>query len=137
MPDLMDEAARTWIAERSLLLAKSINKTTLEALRGQLAAGMEAGESIAQITKRLEGYFIENAKRRAELISRTEVITASNQAANNRYAHEGVEKVEWLTSRDGVVCPECDPLDGQEYPIKEGPRPSLHPNCRCTILPVI
>jgi len=135
MPDLLDESARTWIAERSLLLAKSINKTTMEAIRNELALGFEAGESIPQISKRIESYFTDNAKYRANMVSRTEVVTASNRGANDRYRKEGVKEVEWLASPD--ACAECASLDGAIFPIDSGPRPSLHPHCRCKILSVI
>jgi SPP1 gp7 family putative phage head morphogenesis protein len=107
----------------------------MEALRKELALGFEAGESMLQLSKRIEGYFTENAKTRAEMVSRTETITAANRGANDRYQKEGINKIEWYTSPDG--CSECIALDGNIYPINEGPRPSLHPNCRCTILPVI
>jgi len=135
MPDLMDEAARAWILERSLLLAKSINKTTLEAIRNELALGFEAGESITQLSKRIEGYFTDKAKIRATMISRTEVVTASNRGANDRYQKEGISKIEWYSAPDS--CPECAVLNGNIYPINEGPRPALHPRCRCSILPWI
>jgi SPP1 gp7 family putative phage head morphogenesis protein len=131
----LDQYALDWIKLRSLTLAKSINKTTLEALRNELALGFEAGESIPQLSKRIEGYFTDNAKIRAKMISRTEVVTASNKGANDRYQKEGVNKIEWLASPDS--CSECAPLDGSIFPVNEGPRPSLHPNCRCTILPVL
>ena len=131
----LDSYALNWIKLRSLTLAKSINKTTLEALRNELALGFEAGESITQLSKRIEGYFTDNSKVRAEMVSRTEVITASNRGANDRYQKEGIKQVEWFTSPGG--CPECEALNGNIYPIDSGERPSLHPNCRCTILPVI
>ena len=134
----LDEFARTWILQHSLTLAKSINKTTLEALRRELALGFEAGESIQQLTKRIEGYFEGNAKARAELVSRSEVIAASNEGALHRFDLEGITKSEWLTSKDGRVCDECDPMDGQIFITKEAsgmiPR---HPQCRCVWLPVI
>ena len=135
MPDLMDEAARTWIAERSLLLAKSINKTTMEAIRNELALGFEAGESMLQLSKRIEGYFTDKAKIRATMISRTETIAASNEGALRRYEKEGVNKSEFYPSPG--ACEQCTPLAG-EYPTKEcsGIIP-VHPNCRCTWLPVI
>ena len=135
MPDLMDEAARTWIAERSLLLAKSINKTTMEAIRNELALGFEAGESMLQLSKRIEGYFTDKATIRAKMISRTETIAASSEGALHRYEKEGVNKSEFYPSPD--ACSECTPLAG-EYPTNEshGIIP-VHPNCRCTWLPVI
>jgi len=135
MPDLMDESARTWIAERSLLLAKSINKTTMEAIRNELALGFEAGESIPQLSKRIEGYFTDKATIRAKMISRTETIAASNEGALHRYELSGVSKSEFYPSGD--ACLECLALAG-EYPTSEmhGMIP-VHPNCRCVALPIL
>ena len=133
----LDSFALEWIKLRSLTLAKSINKTTLEALRNELSLGFEAGESIQQLTKRIERYFTENAKVRAEMISRTEVIAASNEGTLNRYEKENIEKSEFYPSPDAcVVCLDIatDPI----YATKEshGIIP-VHPNCRCKWLPVV
>jgi len=126
----LDSYALEWIKLRSLTLAKSINKTTLEALRNELALGFEAGESIQQLTKRIEGYFTENAKYRAETISRTEIISAYNEGHLHRYETEGVDKSEFFAAPD--ACEICLPYDGQVFPTKEahGIIP-VHPRCRC------
>ena len=131
----IDEFARMWIAERSLTLAKSINVTTMDALRRELALGFEAGESIQQLTKRIEGYFDGNAKMRATRIARTEVISASNEGALHRYELEGIDRSEFYPSPD--ACSECADKAG-EYPTGEahGMIP-VHPNCKCIYLPVV
>ena len=145
----LDSYALDWIKLRSLTLAKSINKTTLEALRNELSLGFEAGESIQQLTKRIEGYFTDNAKVRAETISRTETIAAANRGANDRYQKEGVQKKEWFSAPD--ARPSHLEANGQIVPINaefrvgadsmqgpgQGSDPSENINCRCTILPVI
>ncbi len=133
----LDNYALEWILQRSLTLAKSINLTTMEALRREIGLGFEAGESIQQLTKRIEGYFADNAKYRAEMISRTEVISASNEGALHRFELEGVEKSEFYPSPDACeVCLEIaqDPI----YLTKEshGIIP-VHVNCRCKWLGVI
>jgi len=133
----IDEFARAWILQRSLTLAKSINMTTMDAIRKALTEGFAEGESIQQLTKRIEGYFTENAKYRAEQVSRTEVISASNEGALHRFELEGVEKSEFYPSPDAcVVCLELaqDPI----YLTKDshGVIP-VHPNCRCKWLGVI
>ena len=133
----LDDFARTWIKLRSLTLAKLINTTTMDAIRKALAEGFAEGESIQQLTKRIEGYFTENAKVRAEMISRTEVISASNEGALHRYQLEGIDKSEFYPSPDACdVCLEIaqDPI----YITKDasGVIP-VHPNCRCVWLPVI
>ena len=132
----LDSYALDWIKLRSLTLAKSINMTTLEALRHELGLGFEAGESIQQLTKRIEGYFEGNAKVRAEMISRTEVISASNEGALHRFELEGVDKSEFFIAPD--ACPECIPYDGKIYLSKDahGIIP-IHPNCRCVWLPYL
>lgn len=146
--DLLDEHALEWIATRSLLLAKSINATTLEVLRKELQLGFSAGESIQQLTKRIEGYFTGNAKYRAEMTSRTEVIAASNEGALYRYEQAGVEKKQWLSARDERTRETHLAADGQIVGIHEdfvvggdrmqtpgqGSDPSENINCRCTIL---
>ena len=134
--DNLDEFARQWILARSLSLAKSINLTTTEALRKELALGFDAGESIQQIVKRIEGYFETNSKVRAEMVARTEVIAASNEGALHRYEMEGIDKSEFLASPD--ACEVCLPLDAQVYATKDshGMIP-VHVNCRCVFLPVL
>ena len=132
----LDQYALEWIKLRSLTLAKSINKTTLEALRNELALGFTAGESIQQLTKRIEGYFTENTQIRAEMVSRTEVISASNEGALHRYELEGVDKAEYYISPG--ACEVCVPYDGKIYATKDshGIIP-IHPNCRCVWLPYL
>ena len=126
----LDSYALDWIKFRSLTLAKSINKTTLEALRRELSLGFEAGESIQQLTKRIEGYFEGNAKARAEMVSRTEVISAYNEGHLHRYELEGVDKSEFYASVS--ACEECLSYDGEVFITKEahGIIP-VHVNCRC------
>jgi len=121
----------------------------MEALRRELALGFEAGESIPQLVKRIEGYFVGNAKVRAEMISRTEVIAASNRGAQDRYQKEGIQKKEWFSAPD--ARPSHLEANGQVVAINDdfrvgagmGPGPGQiglpeeDINCRCTILPVI
>ena len=96
----VDEVARAWILNRSLKLAGILNHTTLDAIKLALAEGFTAGESIQQLSKRIDGYFTENAKYRAEMVSRTEVISASNAGALDRYTKEGVKQKEWFAAMD-------------------------------------
>ena len=132
----IDSYALEWIKLRSLTLATTINKTTMEALRNELALGFQAGESIQQLTKRIEGYFTENAKYRAEMVSRSEVIASANEGALHRFELEGVDKSEFLAAPD--ACEVCLPLNGEVRPTKEshGIIP-LHPFCRCVWLPYL
>ena len=131
----IDDFARMWILQRSLTLAKAINSTTMDAIRAALAEGFTAGESIQQLTKRVEGYFEDNAKYRAEMISRTEVISASNEGALHRYELEGIDKSEFYPSPG--ACEACVPLAGEYITRESHNMIPVHPNCRCVWLPVI
>ena len=135
--EFLNPYALEWIATRSLTLAKLLNGTTIEQLREVLTAGFEAGESIPKITKRIEEYYTHANKVRSQMVARTEVITASAKGAEQGYRELGVQKVQWYTALDERTCPDCMALHDNIYPIDEGPRPALHPSCRCVMLSVI
>jgi len=131
----LDSFAKAWILERSLTLAKAINMTTMDAIRKALAEGFAEGESIQQLTKRIEGYFTDNAKYRAEMISRTEVISASNEGALHRYELEGITKSEVYPAPD--ACEACLEVKGEYLTSEAHGIIPIHPFCRCVILPVV
>lgn len=48
----------------------------------------------------------------------------------------------WQTERDNLVCPRCAPLHDQPEAVwskvfPDGPGPQAHPNCRCSLRPVV
>jgi SPP1 gp7 family putative phage head morphogenesis protein len=78
---------------------------------------------------------------RVEMIARTEIIRASNNAAqvvmeNNRDVLDG-----WYLglAYDDRTCDICVRANANDrvYKIGSGPQPPLHPNCRCTPVPVV
>jgi len=81
------------------------------------------------------------AKRRAEIMARTEIIRAHHLGSIQEYRNWGVAGVkiiaEWSTAGDERVCPQCASLEGQRFTLDEieGMIP-LHPQCRCVALPV-
>ena len=82
------------------------------------------------------------AKRRAEMLARTEIIRAFHLAAIAEYRNWGVlgikVKAEWRTAKDAKVCPECGSMEGQRFTLDEiEPMIPLHPFCRCFALPVM
>jgi len=81
------------------------------------------------------------ARRRADLLARTELIRAHHMANIQEYKNwgaVGVEVVaEWATAGDERVCSECSSLEGKVFSLQEIehmiPR---HPLCRCIALPI-
>lgn len=72
-------------------------------------------------------------KSKAETIARTEVLSALNDAAQERYKRYGVEYCQWVVTI-GDVCPICVARSGKVYEVGKVRVPA-HPRCRCVLLP--
>ena len=82
------------------------------------------------------------ARRRAEVLARTEVIRAHHSANIGEYKAAGIlginVQVEWLTAGDSRVCPKCSPMNGKLFQIDDAEYIiPAHPQCRCVALPYI
>ena len=113
---------------------KEINEA-LDATREAMAEGLEAGESIDKIKKRI-GEIFENAEGyRAERIAATEAARAHHEGLRDAAVESGVVKgFEWITSSD--PCPYCQDLNGKAIKL-DGDLPPLHPNCQCAVLEIV
>jgi len=131
-------------------------------VRQELAGGLDAGENPRQMATRLSDEIEAVTNSRLRTLARTEVIHSHTEATLDRYERAGADTVrhgEWADADDSRVCPICSSLDGEEHSISKfrtgtfsfepsGDEPDhlageyrlappAHPNCRCTILPVI
>lgn len=112
-----------------------------QALSRTLTDGLIAGHSPTTIARSI----VKNVENigivRARTIARTEIIRAHAEATLNMFERAGLAHVtvlaEWVTAGFGV-CPDCQDMEGLTFTINEarGMIP-LHPNCRCTWIPVI
>lgn len=81
------------------------------------------------------------ARRRAEMLARTEIIRAHAEGQLQEFANWGVlgvkVKAEFKTAGDSRVCPICATMEGRTYSLQEasGIIP-VHPQCRCVWLPL-
>lgn len=80
------------------------------------------------------------ARRRAEILARTEIIRAHHKAMVQEYRNWGLIGVqvqaEFRTAGDDRVCDLCQALEGNEYSLDEAENLiPVHPMCRCIILP--
>lgn len=76
---------------------------------------------------------------RVQTIVRTVINQASSNGALSAYRANAdiLQGYEWLTARDERVCAQCRGLNGTVYKFSDLIRPPAHPNCRCTVIPVI
>lgn len=159
--DELTARAQNYIKKRTLKIGFEMTEETNVLLKESLKEGIKLGESIAQIRTRIVNLFDGMEKYRAERIARSEVIRASNFAAKEAYRQSGVvEELEWLTTDDEMTCEWCGPMNGEHIKLNETffdkgdkfqgsdgsllevdyesvQHPPLHPNCRCTIIPII
>jgi SPP1 gp7 family putative phage head morphogenesis protein len=82
------------------------------------------------------------AKRRAEILARTEIIRAHHYANVMEYKSWGVYGVsvmaEFSTAGDHRVCSICEGLEGQIFTLDEIlPMIPRHPQCRCIAKPIV
>lgn len=120
-----------------LLLARKLVSTINGIGRDKLGLDISY---ISPRTGREVKYFMP-ARRRAEIMARTEIIRAHHQATIMEYQNWAVEgvivKAEFSTAGDNRVCAKCEALEvGGPYTLEEIMNliPD-HPSCRCIALP--
>lgn len=140
-PDKM----RAKIAANVLKFTKSMIATDRDKLVQLLSDGLSNGLSVPEIRNSITETFSSVEKSQAQVITRTEVLRASNQATLDAYEQSGVvEGKQWLTAGASDECADyegqVESLDGNFYQdtteFQDGD-PPLHPNCRCVLLPVL
>jgi len=137
--DVNSEEFIKFVDDRARFFSEKINQTTLLKLEQSLAQGFEAGETIEELETRIGSVFLQRGATR-ELIARTEVSAISNFAAEEAYRQAGIEKKEWLITSPKDI--ECLQADGEIVNVGEKfsngfERPPVHPNCVCTIIPIV
>lgn len=143
-------------------MAKNFNDETLAKLNKTLVEGIAEGEALSKLKDRVEQVYEGAEGYRAERIARTETLKASNESTNEAYRQtEYVTGKQWYVNPGADE--ECAAFDGKTIGlddtfIKQGQSfsytdsngeeqtvtndyddvdsPPLHPNCRCTIIPV-
>jgi SPP1 gp7 family putative phage head morphogenesis protein len=122
---------------RNLSALKGISAETNKAIIRSLTEGINNGEGVVKLRKRLTAEVEGIGYNRARLMAHTETMYASNEGAKLRYSQHGVTRVEWLTAGHDNTCAQCQALNGKIFDIAQAPPIPLHPMCRCTLLPVI
>jgi SPP1 gp7 family putative phage head morphogenesis protein len=111
----------------------------VKALRTELYLGIQQGESIDKIAKRIDKQFNSKAYQSQRLI-RTESARVISSAQEKIYRESGVvKKVQWVATLEGNTCEQCARLDGKQFDIDDQTKPSppRHPNCRCCFIGVV
>lgn len=158
--NIQSETMKEFLRTRAVKGIRAMNKLTRANVRQVLVEGVREGLGIPEISRGIRGVFEEADKVRADRIARTEVLKASNRATLEAYKQSKVVVgKQWYTALDERVCEWCGPMHGvvlgldddffdegttftgqQGNPLKVDfgavETPPLHPNCRCTLIPI-
>lgn len=107
-----------------------------ETLNEGLIHTVVTGRKTSDLKKELQARF-EVSYGRADTLVRTELAHIQTQAAQQRYKDYGITEYEFYADPDERTCEVCGKLHQKRFPIGSTPKVPQHPNCRCTILPVI
>jgi len=140
---------------------RGINRTQQKIVRKAITAGIEAGEGVNDIRKRIMDVFKKSSSYGAKRIARTEMIWAYNEGKVKGYIQSGVVRAkQWIVAADERMCEFCGTMtdkivevEKEFFPmgaIIEGNQggkllaeyeaiehPPLHPMCRCTLVPIL
>lgn len=109
-------------------------------LEDEIEAAFLSGKSVRRMADTIMDRF-GVGYRAAECLVRTETSYVQNQTAAKSYQDAGCTEYEILTASDRRTCRRCAAQNGKRYPftaMQAGENaPPFHPNCRCTILPVV
>lgn len=132
--DVLDELAT---------LVTRVSDTTRQEIRDLVGRQAAEGWDLTQLADAIEALAEGHSESRAARIARTETASAYSRGSLLAYADSGVvTQVEWLTALDDLTSPACRALSGQRVALgavfSDGtPHPPQHPNCRCTLLPIV
>lgn len=127
--------------------AKNIQRADLRRIEQQIRIGMVQGESGPSIARRIVGTarlagadgVTEITRRNAAAITRTAVNAIANQAKRAYYLeNQDLFKQElYVATLDSRTTPICQSLDGEKFPVGEGPIPPVHIMCRSLRVAVV
>jgi hypothetical protein len=139
---LDDPATRKQLALAAEQVVR-IDQSTREQLREVLREGQKRGYSDFEVANGvpadgfggIRGLYLETWRSRPETIARTEMATAQNAAALDRYGATGLISRVQIVEHEDTDEP-CASRNGKVVPLSEKPG-LLHPNCRMGLIPIV
>lgn len=149
------EAAKLYAAVEARPLEGKLLKDIFEAMpeattsrvHDAIRLGFVEGRTTDQIIRDVVGKrslnyadgIMQTSRRGAEGIVRTALNHVANATRNEIYNanEELIKGVQWVSTLDMRTTRICQARDGKVFPLKSGPRPPAHMNCRSTTTPVL
>ena len=137
----LDGLTENFISRRAVFTAKSVSDTVYKTIKGVINKDVKGGiTDIGQIKKDIGFLLADQEAWKVEQIAQTELSWAYGEASYKTYIQNKVLKVFWLCG--GAPCEVCAGNSGEVVEIGQTFRSGhthepVHPNCRCSVLPVI
>lgn len=158
MPGMLNESAGEAIPRQEVLdfisrragLLSALPAELYQRVLGEVSDGLAAGESLAQLSQRVDQAFSDIEKGTADVIADTETAAAFNYATNAAARTAGVQFKQWIHGGSRVPRPDHLAIDGLVVPFDEpfpvGSPPLMYPhapdgspedviNCSCVAIP--
>jgi SPP1 gp7 family putative phage head morphogenesis protein len=132
----LDQRVVEDLKTRNLGMVTKLTEDMRSDLLRTLTDGVKLQQSTEDIVRAINQQIPDITRPRAKMIARTEISYAYNSSVSRSYQSIGIDKWQWLSAMGSTVCPECASLHGQVFDFSD-PEPPLHPNCFCTIYPVV
>lgn len=127
-----------WCADGLNFSQRVWNNTNklIETLNEELLHCVIVGKKTSDLKKLLQDRFNVSYST-ADKIARTELSHIQNTAAKQRYEDYGIREFQVWADKDERRCEVCGKLHKKRYPVGTASPVPVHPNCRCSIIPVV
>ena len=127
-----------WCADGLNFSQRVWNNTNklIETLNEELLHCVIVGKKTSDLKKLLQDRFSVSYST-ADKIARTELSHIQNTAAKQRYEDYGIREFQVWADKDERRCEVCGKLHKKRYPVGTASPVPVHPNCRCSIIPVV
>ena len=117
---LVDKLVQEWVRKHAGARIVGIIDTDLERVRRELTEGVQKGEGIPQLAKRIEDYLDPIYANRAETVARTEIVSASSLGSQLAAQATGIPmRKSWLSTPGDRTRDSHSDADGQTVGLDE------------------
>jgi len=134
--NLKNHQLLAYFDDYSNLIINSVDTYTKEWIARKIQYGIDKRLTPYEIAQSLISEGKQINRIRARRIVLTETAKAMSVVEMELSKRLGFKEIQWNTSRDELVCPICEPLDGEkvaigDFFIEDVQAPPAHVNCRC------
>ena len=139
--DIADRAVKMPTVGKSTddLVAEYLDRYGSQIISGVVTSAGDGSDAAAKITGSRDQNYADGLISQRDRNAETAAVTATNGVENhaNILTHNADgERIEiFVATLDGRTTFQCASLDGNEYPVGDGPQPPLHVNCRSVRVP--